>query len=105
LQIVRLAHIFISSYFQIFTLVFEEALKQYQQALLAKNQASKGQKAAHDQLAGLFAEAAAQVKLLSTKILVFRMTQPEFYAAYLLSKRVGGYKRKKTTENPEAPEA
>jgi hypothetical protein len=47
----------------------------------------------------------AKSQLLSTKILVFRMTQPEFYAAFLLSKRVGGYKRKKTTENPEAPEA
>jgi hypothetical protein len=47
----------------------------------------------------------AKSQLLSTKILVFRMTRPEFYAAFLLSKRVGGYKRKKTTENPEAPEA
>lgn len=50
-------------------------------------------------------QAAAQVRILSTKMLVFRMTQPEFYADFLLSKRVGGYKRTKTTENPEAPEA
>ena len=76
----------------------EEALNQYHAALPAKNQATKGTKTDHARLGELFSEAGKLLAALNKQMLVFRMTAPEFYSAFMESKKIGGYSKKKAPD-------
>lgn len=73
----------------------DEALNRYHAALPAKNQATKGIKTDRARLGELFSEAGKLTVALNKQMLVFRMTAPEFYSAFMESKKIGGYSKKK----------
>lgn len=80
----------------------DDALKTCSASMAAKNHSSKDLAYDRARLAALFTEAGKLLTALNKQMLVFKETQPEFYAAYLAQKKIGGYGKKKPPQAPEA---